>query len=165
MPYDPSFYEDRLRKEVDPRMAVWNSTEADRERYQRETIEISKEHIKPGMSVLDVGCGIGELVDCLPPGCLYFGIDYCSGFIQEAKRRYPTKCFDVVDVTKELPSARFCADIAVCRTVQGVIGEPAWGHVVKNLLMCVPKILVFRAMPTDGGMAKTLEVIGRDHES
>lgn len=161
MPYDSSFYEDRLARERDPRMAVWNATEADYERCKRETVEILKEHVKPGMSVLDVGCGIGELVDCLPYGCGYYGIDYCVGFIAEAKRRHPTRAFGICDVTKDLPRFDCCMDIAICRTVEGVIGKESWANVVAALLMCVPKILVFRAMLADGEMKNTVEVIER----
>lgn len=161
MPYDPSFYEDRLAKAKDPRSAVWDGTPEQWERCKRETKEILKEHITPGMSVLDVGCGIGELVECLPHGCGYLGLDYCDGFINEARRRYPTMFFECCDITKVFPHPSFCMDIAVCRTVEGVMCESVWPSVIESLLMCVPKILVFRAMLADGEMAKTVKVITR----
>jgi cyclopropane fatty-acyl-phospholipid synthase-like methyltransferase len=164
MPHDASFYEDRLAKEKDPRMAVWDATEEDYARCKRETIEILKPHVKPGMWILDAGCGIGELLECLgelPFHVNYLGIDYCGGFIETARKRYRHGWFeqcDLLDLSKlELTSF----DLVICRTVEGVVGSKAWGSVIKALLALAPKILVFRAMLADGEMANTVEVIER----
>lgn len=164
MPYDASFYEDRLKAASDPRRAVWDASEEDYERCRRETAEILKEHVREGMWILDAGCGIGELVECLPDlkNLNYLGIDYCGGFIDEARKRYPDRMFEQYNLLNLPPKSgllmltRF--DLVICRTIEGVIGQAAWETVVENLLKLAPKVIVFRAMLADGEMAKTVQV-------
>lgn len=50
-----------------------------------------------GDSVLDVGCGTGNLVPLLPP-CRYAGVDIMPQFIEEAQLRYPHLPFTCANV-------------------------------------------------------------------
>jgi len=43
---------------------------------------------KPGMRILDVGCGTGDIIDWLPKGVTYHGVDVNSAYIGSAARRF-----------------------------------------------------------------------------
>ncbi|MBP9669900.1 class I SAM-dependent methyltransferase [Candidatus Woesebacteria bacterium] len=56
--------------------------------------------LRPGQSVLDIGCGNGKLVSGLPEGVTYVGTDFSNTLLNEAKLLYPNHDFrygDVVD--------------------------------------------------------------------
>ena len=48
--------------------------------------------LNPG-SVLDVGCGYGDVTPALHPDCPYVGIDYTGWIIEVARERYPARVF------------------------------------------------------------------------
>ena len=48
--------------------------------------------LNPG-SLLDIGCGYGDITPALHPRCKYVGIDYTAWIVEEAKNRYPTRRF------------------------------------------------------------------------
>ena len=48
-------------------------------------------------TVLDVGCGIGDVVPFMPP-CAYRGIDLVPEFVEEARKRYAGLQFDCANV-------------------------------------------------------------------
>lgn len=157
MPYDPDFYERRLAAANDPRKAVWDGTAAEWAKAKRETTDILATYLRSGMRVLDAGCGIGELVECLPPGIYYTGIDYCKGFVETARQRYPGRRFEV-DNLLDLSSFAEQFDVCVCRTVEGVIGDRAWPGIAANLLKLAPRVLVFRVADC---MADTIQILER----
>ncbi len=51
-----------------------------------------RQHVSPGESLLDVGCGFGDLVSHLPE-CHYMGLDVIEEAVQEARRRHPEHDF------------------------------------------------------------------------
>jgi len=76
------------------------------------------EMVKPGGSVLDVGCGDGRLVSGLPKGVSYYGFDFSKTLLAQAKLTYPKHKFeygDAVDpaVWDKLPKfeAVFCVAV------------------------------------------------------
>lgn len=44
--------------------------------------------IHEGLSILDVGCGPADILEYLPTGVLYTGIDFESSYIEKAKNRF-----------------------------------------------------------------------------
>src|SRR4051812_17435448 len=46
-------------------------------------------HLRPGASVLDIGCGTGGIVSYLPSHIDYHGFDRNAAYIEKARRRYP----------------------------------------------------------------------------
>lgn len=47
-----------------------------------------KLHLKDGMSLLDVGCGPGDLMEYLPDSIQYVGFDFNPDYIAQAERKY-----------------------------------------------------------------------------
>lgn len=47
--------------------------------------------VKPGMAILDIGCGPADLLEYLPDGVSYYGFDISSEYIQQAQTKYGAK--------------------------------------------------------------------------
>lgn len=78
--------------------------------------------LKAGDHIIDVGCGAGYLLECIPPGVTYVGVDLNPHFIEWAKRKYEkieTATFEVADATdlSKFPDNRF--NWAISRSVVG----------------------------------------------
>ena len=63
-----------------------------------------EKYVKPDKKdhILDLGCGPGRLIDSLPNGIQYTGIDISTDYIEDAKRRYGNKynfiCSNILDI-------------------------------------------------------------------
>src|SRR4030066_1084302 len=44
--------------------------------------------VKTGDRVLDIGCGNGDILNFLPLGIFYYGIDMNSNYIEDAKKKF-----------------------------------------------------------------------------
>ena len=157
MSYPNTFYEKRLAKASDPREAVWAADPEQWAAVKLESTTICTQYIHPGDRVLDAGCGIGELVECLPPNTDYYGIDYCGGFIQVARERYPDYRFAVCDLLDLSGFTDGSFDLVICRTVEGVLGE-VWPGVLTELRRIGRRVLVFRARLLVGDTLETVKV-------
>jgi SAM-dependent methyltransferase len=70
--------------------------------------------LKPGMRLLEVGCGAGALLWCLrDSGARLFAVDYSARHIDHARRAIPEATFHV----GEAASLPFEADAVVCHSV------------------------------------------------
>ena len=68
--------------------------------------------LKPG-SILDLGCGYGRACAALPPHeAGYLGLDVSPIAISQARKSFPNMRFELADLTRWKPSARF--DLVLC---------------------------------------------------
>lgn len=83
---------------------LWNATLYDQQHqfvsnYGHDLIELLQP--KQGESLLDVGCGTGDLANNLQQmGIAVVGIDHSANMIEQAKMKYPDIPFHVMDATK-----------------------------------------------------------------
>jgi ubiquinone/menaquinone biosynthesis C-methylase UbiE len=72
--------------------------------YHRRLAQVYAFHIVPGQRVLEVGCGLGDLLAAVKPA-VGVGVDFCAGKIEQAWQRHPGLNFiqaDAVDLRPEL---------------------------------------------------------------
>lgn len=81
----------------------------------RRTLVRDHFQLRSGHTMLDVGCGTGEITPHLPAGVNYYGIDLSPDYIASARQRYgQLGRFDVADVSQPLPSSTPPADLVTC---------------------------------------------------
>jgi ubiquinone/menaquinone biosynthesis C-methylase UbiE len=87
--------------------------------------------LKPGNSVLDLGCGQGILARYIIKDVDYYGVDIAADLIESAKKKtFNKRCqFLRSDITKPLIINRKFSHAAIILTLQNVF-EP--GEVIKN---------------------------------
>lgn len=163
----PEFWRKRINDAIangmPPRYAVFEMGETHWAEFQRQTTEILRPLVRAGDSILDIGCGIGSLLECLPRSVRYSGIDVSPDFIEIAEKVWKDRLeprdvrgrvrFAVADMgapfwmnTKffradpdgegaEHGPARY--DWIIGRSVLGTIGRnlppPHWRRVLKKL--------------------------------
>lgn len=64
----------------------------------RREVEKYAQKVKEGTKVLDVGCGNARLLELLPEGVDYLGVDSSESLINISKERFPRYKFQTVDV-------------------------------------------------------------------
>jgi len=69
--------------------------------------------INKGDSVLDFGCGNGRLYPELRKDVKYLGIDFSSGLIEEAKKKFPDAEFQVSDILEFNSDKKFNVVISI----------------------------------------------------
>ena len=98
----------------------------------------------------------------MPQEVDYLGVDFCLGFIEVAKTRYPGYNFWVCNLLDLSEFDINSFDWAICRTVEGVAKnqeKDAWGKITKELLRIASKLLAFRAMLEPRETLSTVEVL------
>jgi 2-polyprenyl-3-methyl-5-hydroxy-6-metoxy-1,4-benzoquinol methylase len=95
---------------VTPKALRWHSQKSAEQRYQQIISEISFN----GKSILDVGCGFGDLIPWLAKSgkVTYTGIDLMPEFIKVARGRYPEGRFVVGDYFQKPLKEKFDIIIA-----------------------------------------------------
>ncbi|MCD6295700.1 MAG: methyltransferase domain-containing protein, partial [Deltaproteobacteria bacterium] len=69
----------------------------DRNRYYHDNIENLISFLIPqGLSVLEIGCGTGDLLACLQPQ-QGLGVDFSEGMINKAREKYPKKVYPFIE--------------------------------------------------------------------
>ena len=56
-----------------------------------------EQYLRLGEDILDIGCGTADVVEFLPHGCDYQGIDQSVSYINHARSRYPDRHFMLGD--------------------------------------------------------------------
>lgn len=100
------YQEKYKRYGIDPRSLCWHQKGAAHQRFRQFWAEIDFN----GKSVLDVGCGFGEMAKFLSKrykNVAYTGVDIVPEFIDEAKKAYPEQRFLVCDYFKNPLNEKF----------------------------------------------------------
>ncbi len=64
--------------------------------YQKRLRQVAQNLVSPGLRVLELGCGQGDLLAALQPG-FGVGIDFSSAMLLQAKQKYPNLHFTCAD--------------------------------------------------------------------
>lgn len=91
-----AFYEQR---------APFRTRETDRY-YQRELRNYFNFLVPPGLRVLEIGCGLGDLLAAMKPG-RGVGVDFSPAMVQLARQRHPELEFQIADALKFTSSEKF----------------------------------------------------------
>lgn len=92
--------------------------------------------VRPGDTVLDVGCGDGNLLPLLPP-CRYTGVDVVPEFVERARERFPRAEFRCANVMDEDTAFDWVLLVGTTGTTPGVerIIEHCWGLAKKGMVL------------------------------
>ncbi len=107
------FYLEKFQRYQDsPYSLGWNSRESQELRYRilSQIDQFSSKKITRGASLLDLGCGLGHLIDFLEKREVevsYTGIDIIPEFIEAAKKRRPEHKFFCKDLLRERIDQKF----------------------------------------------------------
>jgi len=95
----------------DSRALKWLSPESAEIRYR----ELIKDIDFENKTILDVGCGFGDIIPFIKSKSSdfeYLGVDMVEDFIKEAKKRYPSFDFKIIDYFSKPIRIKF--DIIIC---------------------------------------------------
>lgn len=147
---DPEFWRDRLEKassigEIHKAVHHIDITE------WKELLEVHRDVLSNMFNpyektrVLDVGCGIGTLLEILPENIDYVGIDISPDFIEIAKKSYPGYTFIQGDA-RYMPFQDRRFDVAIARSVDGMIkthlGFPEWRRMEREILRVSNRLIL-----------------------
>lgn len=86
----PAAWSERARTIPEPWAACGWSLESQEARFDRVLFALDP---KPGESMLDYGCGTGDLADCLALSFEYTGYDWAEGMVERAREEHPDRRF------------------------------------------------------------------------
>ncbi len=81
-------------------------------------------HLQQGASVLDLGCGTGDLVRHLPHDTEYVGVDTLESRVALARVRFPDKSFVVCDIEQADPLSGWQFDAVALLAVLEHMADP-----------------------------------------
>lgn len=99
--------------------------------------------LSPGDSVVDVGCGTGDMAAIVPPGCRYLGVDLSEDNLRTARdwQSAPGREFRQLDLTREpLPGGPF--DVALVVAILHHMDDATIDTVLTQLVPQIRKRIV-----------------------
>lgn len=75
--------------------------------------EMFKDYLEPQMTVADIGCGNGRLIEILPENTKYIGIDTSKNIINEARKLHPNDTFKEGSLL-DIPISSNTTDVTFC---------------------------------------------------
>ena len=100
-----SFYDLRSKEGDEARKVSWRTIWGQEFRFEV-LCEVFDRHSSETFSVLDVGCGLGDLAGYLrrrADPCVYLGVDILPQMVEHARQRFPKESFEVVDILEDNP--------------------------------------------------------------
>jgi 2-polyprenyl-3-methyl-5-hydroxy-6-metoxy-1,4-benzoquinol methylase len=144
--YDEEFWAERLRNAQTLHHSVYLcNNDAWKEICDANKAALEK-YITPDMTVLDVGCGYGRLLELYPVAKdKYLGVDLSPDFIAKAKQLWPNHGFVNAKIC-DTPILKERFDIAVCLSirdmVKGRLGGDAWAEMETSISLRAKTLLI-----------------------
>lgn len=155
---NPKYWAKRLDEAPDtnPHHAIMICDIDEWNRIAKQHREVLANVISPKMSVVDIGCGWGRLLELMPSDWTgdYLGIDHCPEFVEMAREKH-NRSFVVSNIF-EGGSSFPIFDIAVCLSIQLMVienlGVVAWNKLYVRLKTLAKKILILEYEENDTGV-------------
>lgn len=126
--------------------SIWNN-------LNEKHAEILRKEIKRTDKVIDLGCAYGRSSEMVRGH--YTGVDFSPDFIEEARRLYPDKRFEVADL-KSLPFKDKEFDVGFVVSVKAMIisnlGQDEWDLMQKECERVCKKLLILEYGTGDKGV-------------
>jgi SAM-dependent methyltransferase len=117
----PDFYTENYEKISADHISHFTKTESNPfieetlwQESEEATVAEVKKHLKPGFKVLDVGVGLGRLLEKLPVDIEKYGIDISEGYLNIAKDKQITCFYSKIE---DMPFEDESFDLIVCTDV------------------------------------------------
>ena len=146
---DPSFWRKRILWAAatgrGTHTAIYDIDKTVWDRIQIATATSLDGYLRPRDTVLDAGCGYGELVSCLPCPVQYTGVDCSTDLIDLSLLLHPKSSFIVADL-RQLPFPDQAFRWSICRSMRKMVvdnlGAEEWGRIEKELLRVSRNVLI-----------------------
>lgn len=131
--------------------AVYDTSPETWQFIQDDTKRLLENHLKPGMSLLDAGCGYGAASAYLPGNVTYCGVDMSPEMIEVARLAYRKREFHVADLRNlrtvcDAKGRPRHFDFALCRSMRKMVrdnlGPEAWDAIESELLRVADRIII-----------------------
>lgn len=166
---DPRYWRKRLREAGQLHHAIFRCPLDKWQRIEAKHKEILKEHIQPGDSILDAGCGWGRLLTLLPGEWRggYWGIDLSPDFVAMAQEQHK-RIFTVADL-RTLPTVTEFVNghiltgddygepfdwailISIRPMIKRHLGDEEWAKIEANLRRVAKRLLYLEYDENDPG--------------
>lgn len=121
-----------------PHQAIFHTDKKTWDKIQTVQSRILAQLIPPTAKIVDVGCGAGFLLECLPRTVTYLGLDLNPYLIEWGRRKYEkyvNASFEVVDAKDLSQYGDGQFDWAISRSVIGCCGKFSGYDVAEQIFM------------------------------
>lgn len=155
--FDPAYWRRRLEESGEPHHAVFKCSVERWEAVADKHRQILLREIRPKTSVLDAGCGYGDLVRLMPAHWNrdYLGVDLSPDLISRAVRSNVGLRFLVADLRSMPFLGDGWFDVAVLRSIRPMVirnaGQGEWDAMERELRRVAKHLLFLEYDPEDEG--------------
>ena len=148
--FNPQFWKQRLRDAElrgEIHRSIFHTHTGAWERIREANAAALRAVLEPHTSILDVGCGYGDLLDLMPDFWKgeYVGIDLSPDLLARAKARHPERTFLHGDIRYDM-DLPVKVDLAVCRSIKQMVianaGMQVWQEIEVNIAKVAKGILI-----------------------
>ncbi len=147
----PQFWRDRLKsaiKQGEIHRAIFDCSQSDWDGIQEATKKIIHETIPHDARILDAGCGIGSLIECLGERDeeKYTGVDIFPDLLAIARIYYPKYLFVKDDIRDLVTTKNKTYDFVVARSIFGMfelyVGQRESDRIKRELIRVGRHLLI-----------------------